>query len=1179
MESVIEKLGKASITVEKDYHSSKKEYNKLTVVEEQGAFKTYISRKPVPVGVALTNREYWICFSGVLESITFDYLKFKRDYASGKALENNSIITRHILDRNIERIKIALKAISEEEIDDDAVIERAIKDRNVTSNKIAKENILTEHFAKKSVITAILADYAVTAIKLADNSVTTRTIVNENVTQEKLAIGIQSLINNLSKTATFAGIAIPTTNPGTPEAKVYYIANGNGIYDNFGGIEVTENEVVIMYYDDRWHKITTGIASQKKLIELNEKVNSLALGKFYGYFPNSSSLPVDITISGYAYVGLDSPYKIWNFNGKSWSDSGTSIDMNDADEEDITRNADGKLQFKDKEYGDGMGYIILRKNKSFAEQVTKANTIYEIRYRFDLLHDTVSLPTNCILKFEGGELYNGTIKGENTYIEIGKNYPCLFCDFEGSFCTEVIKAEWFDIIPNGDGTVSNTINQHGKFEKLNNYINCTTTVELHFKSGFYGFGGGSDTNKYLESAAKWNNYYAIHIGDDTKCRSLVIKGNGAKFVNVFPMKIGTWNDDWTPKCKNNIEWNAISDSDKWKVSSYGGGFLICNNKTKDITIRIQDLSVDMHREIFIFGGYQKYTCNQTSVVFHSFGNLYMDNCHFKGNVCDGGLVLSSKGFYPKNIVITNCIFEDNIRCGFACDGGLNILVKGCKFINNGQIYIPNGNTYYKFENPYIAFSVEGNINGNTNIEDFYIEDCYFENNNRGCIAVPNMNVRSATIDKCIVNNTKPVLDYSGDTVIENKHTLGYFASVYAEEKVSITNCTLNNAIFHLGKVIHNPTNESTEGKAEGDLYWNEIQQSTALVDNISINCSHLDSLPASSIILIDFSTSLYNYKVVSGKWTQFIATEHQGGCGKVIIGTIIVNIRNGYRVLYRQNEVNYAAPIFINNAIINFLEPITQEPFFFNRYRTGILNNITICDYNCQETTPYQLNAAPLACNLTIHQFGTKQSIKLPKNIGINGVSTNLDNFPTKQLSYLIGAYSYTKFIHGGYINNNVIDDYNKKDYGINSIVSTVPYMGGSIGNASTIFYRRLNFSSPWETLYGNFTHGYNKSWCADVNTLKEELAIIGYSKSGSKLAAGDICYDKSNKQLILGNNSRTDFYRYDGNPYGIAESGTRSQRPIGVKIGTMYFDTSLDTPRPIYWSGTKWVDATGADV
>ena len=210
MESVIKKLGKTSVTVEKDYHNSKKEYNKLTIVEEEGAFKTYISRKPVPVGIALTNREYWIPFSGVLESITFDYLKFKKDYASGKAIEDNAIITRHILNRNIERIKIALKAISEEELDDNAVIERTIKDRNITSNKIAQENIITEHFAKKSVITSILADYAITAIKLADNSITTRTIVNESVTQEKLANNSVNESKIVDKTITNSKIADDT---------------------------------------------------------------------------------------------------------------------------------------------------------------------------------------------------------------------------------------------------------------------------------------------------------------------------------------------------------------------------------------------------------------------------------------------------------------------------------------------------------------------------------------------------------------------------------------------------------------------------------------------------------------------------------------------------------------------------------------------------------------------------------------------------------------------------------------------------------------------------------------------------------------------------------------------------------------------------------------------------------
>lgn len=216
MESVIKKLGKTSITVEKDYHSSEKEYNKLTIVEEEGTFKTYLSRKPVPIGTELTNREYWIPFSGVLESITFDYLKFKKDYASGKAIEDNAIITRHILNRNIKRIKIALKAISEEEIDNDAIIERTIKDRNVTSNKIAQENILTEHLAINSVSESKIIDKNITNRKIADNTIEIEKLSTNLRNIIKAATGVpEDLvkdINTLINTLTWDSINNDTDN-------------------------------------------------------------------------------------------------------------------------------------------------------------------------------------------------------------------------------------------------------------------------------------------------------------------------------------------------------------------------------------------------------------------------------------------------------------------------------------------------------------------------------------------------------------------------------------------------------------------------------------------------------------------------------------------------------------------------------------------------------------------------------------------------------------------------------------------------------------------------------------------------------------------------------------------------------------------------------------------------------
>ena len=72
----------------------------------------------------------------------------------------------------------------------------------------------------------------------------------------------------------FAGIATIDTNPRIPDAKVFYIANGKGTYEKFGGLEVTEDDVVILYWDTAWHKVSTGIASQAKLSELDQKVET-----------------------------------------------------------------------------------------------------------------------------------------------------------------------------------------------------------------------------------------------------------------------------------------------------------------------------------------------------------------------------------------------------------------------------------------------------------------------------------------------------------------------------------------------------------------------------------------------------------------------------------------------------------------------------------------------------------------------------------------------------------------------------------------------------------------------------------------------------------------------------------------------------------------------------------------
>lgn len=88
MELYLDKLGKVAVTVEKGYWSINKVYDKLTIVERQGVFGTYISRKPVPSGIELTDRNYWIPFSSLKEEITLAFAELVKQVADvNKALD------------------------------------------------------------------------------------------------------------------------------------------------------------------------------------------------------------------------------------------------------------------------------------------------------------------------------------------------------------------------------------------------------------------------------------------------------------------------------------------------------------------------------------------------------------------------------------------------------------------------------------------------------------------------------------------------------------------------------------------------------------------------------------------------------------------------------------------------------------------------------------------------------------------------------------------------------------------------------------------------------------------------------------------------------------------------------------------------------------------------------------
>lgn len=95
---------------------------------------------------------------------------------------------------------------------------------------------------------------------------------NQEITGDILQNALMSILNALSAGYQFVGIATTKTIPGTPDQKVFYIANGSGTYSNFGGINVDKDEVAILTFDDTWKKLATGIVSTEKLSDVMKQM-------------------------------------------------------------------------------------------------------------------------------------------------------------------------------------------------------------------------------------------------------------------------------------------------------------------------------------------------------------------------------------------------------------------------------------------------------------------------------------------------------------------------------------------------------------------------------------------------------------------------------------------------------------------------------------------------------------------------------------------------------------------------------------------------------------------------------------------------------------------------------------------------------------------------------------------
>lgn len=105
-----------------------------------------------------------------------------------------------------------------------------------------------------------MANWSILKSAIAD---AIKTNGSQEITGQVLQNILKSIVSSVGENATFAGVALPSTNPGTPDGPVFYLAIEVGEYSNFGlsvdaGVEIFINNGSS---SSEWKKLSTDISS------------------------------------------------------------------------------------------------------------------------------------------------------------------------------------------------------------------------------------------------------------------------------------------------------------------------------------------------------------------------------------------------------------------------------------------------------------------------------------------------------------------------------------------------------------------------------------------------------------------------------------------------------------------------------------------------------------------------------------------------------------------------------------------------------------------------------------------------------------------------------------------------------------------------------------------------------
>ena len=492
---------------------------------------------------------------------------------------------------------------------------------------------------------------------------------------------------------------------------------------------------------------------------------------------------------------------------------------------------------------------------------------------------------------------------------------------------------------------------------------------------------------------------------------------------------------------------------------------------------------------------------------------------------------------------------------------------------------------------------------NVRIKDCYIKDISGTAPKYGIDIEPNEN---NVVENVLIENTK-IENCGGGICLLVRPDLTDISSI---GKVSINNCNIIT-----GKLSTEATIAATEANELN------ITNSTIITDQA-----------------INYGIAISTCKKVSIDHNVISHSHKDGKCTIFTVGSNNITISHN-EITSVQNFIRPSSNLFIfNNKIIcdnfNYTNQGLENFQFINNIYTGKIDFINInLSYFCNNVLhltgtfkflgAWQTGYNKISNNYFIYggeeQLDTILDISTSRNI----ISNNIFYIANDNVSYCIDAannyncllgnriansVSFTQLYNYDILKNSIVDGNSRFDYKTKTVrysyegreyyadgeyagdlhVLTTENVISTVANApSEVFILNRSVDLKGQTI--NFEEGSvlihkPRGYFVNGRVNFTGLTLIGATNVKYICRSSDTAVEGAyaNGQLVYTVGKGYRLWEYgvelDLNCNNIVKSGTSTDRPTSyLSIGFQYFDTTLN--KPIWWTGSHWVDATGTQV